>query len=129
MGSINLSSKKEYPFFVENPVPNDDIPRHRMTRAFRVDSIVALKIGGSGTYDYELRHSPNANDQGAGTLIHSVAGVNNETTGDIDTPPGDFAAITIPAGDWVWLEIPAASTGLARVVAADVRMLGVELGG
>ena len=128
MASIKLANKRVYTFPVENPVANDDIPRLRVPRAFVVQQVVALKIGGSGSFDFELRFSPNADDQGAGTLIHSAAGENNTTTGNVYTPPGDFAAVTIPAGDWVWLELPIVSTGLARPVMAHVQMVGVERG-
>ena len=98
-----------------------------MLTALAVTEIIALKIGGGfGTFDYEIRHSVSADDQGAGTLIHSVAAVSNNTTGLVHTPPGDFAAITIPVGDWVWVEITAATTGISRVVAANVYLVGTE---
>ena len=129
MAEIKLANKRVYVFPVENPVTNDDIPRFYVARAFRVQEIRALKIGGSGSFSWELRHSVNANDQGAGTLIESDAGVNNETTGVQYLPPFDPGdPTTIPAGDWVWLELPVVSTGLARPVAIIVQMIGVELG-
>jgi len=125
---IKLANKRVFTFPVENPISNDDIPRLKVPRDFVVQQIVALKIGGSGSFDWELRFSPNADDQGAGTLIHSDAGVNNTTTGVIYLPPGDFAAVTIPADDWVWLELPVVSVGLSRPVMAHVQMTGVERG-
>jgi hypothetical protein len=128
VGHIALANKRVYTFPVENPITNDDIPRIRVPRAFVVQTIIALKIGGTGTFDFELRHSANANDQGAGTLIHSDAAINNETTGVVYAAGVDFTAITVPSGDWIWLEITAASTGLARVVMAHVQAVGVERG-
>jgi len=124
--TIRLAQKRVYTFPVENPISGDDIPRLRVPRSFDVQQIIALKIGGTGTYSFALRFSPNANDQGAGTLIHSAAAISNETTGNTYTPPGDFAAVTVPASNWIWLEITAASTGLSRVVMAHVQVVGVE---
>ena len=129
MGSLNILAPLEraYSFPYLNAVIGDNHHRWRMLSALAVTEITALKIGGGvGTFDYEIRHSVNADDQGAGTLIHSVAGVSNNTTGDVDTPPGDFPAITIPAGDWVWVEITGATTGINRVVAANVYLVGLE---
>ena len=112
---------------VENPVGGDDIPRVRLEKAFRVDSIYALKIQGTGTFDWELRYSPNANDQGAGTLLESDAGVSNETVGVEYLPPFDPGnPAVIPAGDWLWLELPVVSTGLARPVAAVLVVNGTD---
>ena len=131
---IDLANKRIYPFFVENPVSGDDIPRWQVPRAFVVERITAIKVGGTGTFDWELRFSAAANDQGAGTLIHSQAGVSNETTGVVylpvtgPTPPLEFAPVTIPALNWVWLELPAVSTGIARPIAMLVQMHGVERG-
>lgn len=130
MADLQLSNKRVYTFPIENPVTGDDIPRFFVLKRFLVQEIRALKIQGTGTFDWELRHSPNANDQGVGTLIESDAGVSNETTGVQYLPPfdpGDPAII--PASDWVWLEIPGVSTGLNRPVAILVQMIGVELGG
>lgn len=129
MGEINLANKRVYTFPVENPISGDDIPRIKVPRAFIVQEIIACKFGGSGSFDFELRFSPNADDQGAGTLLHSDTGVNNTTTGESYTPPGDFAATTIPANNWLWLELPTVSTGLARPVMAYVQVVGVERGG
>lgn len=128
MGLIKLANKRVYTFPVENPVPNDDIPRIKIAREFIPQQIVALKIGGSGTFDWELRFSPNANDQGAGTLLHSDAGVGNETTGITYGPPFTEDPPNIPAGNWLWLELPVVSTGLARPVMAHVQVFGVERG-
>jgi len=125
-GDVVVQNPRTYVFGVENPISNDDIPRFKVPRAFTVERIVATKFGGAGSFDWELRHSVNANDQGAGTLIHSDTGVNNETTGVVYTTPADFAAVTIPADDWVWLELPVVSTGLARPVAMSVQMYGSE---
>lgn len=129
MASVQLANKRVYVFPVENPVTGDDLPRFFVPRAFHVQEIRALRIAGTGTFDWELRYSPNANDQGAGTLLESDSGVSNETTGVQYLPPfdpGDPAII--PAGDWVWLELPAVATGLARPVGVVVQMIGVELG-
>lgn len=127
MGAIKLANKRVYTFPVENPVSNEDIPRLFVPRNYLVQEIRALKIGGAGTYDWELRYSPNANDQGAGTLLHSDTGVSNETTGVIYTAPFTGGP-TIPAGDWLWLELPVVSSGLARPVMAHVQVTGVEKG-
>jgi len=126
--TIRLPQKRVFSFPVENPISGDDIPRLRVPRAFVVEQVIALKIGGSGTFDFEVRFSPNANDQGAGTLIFGAVGQNNETTGNVFTPPGDFAPVTVPTGDWIWLEIPSTSTGLSRVVMVQVQVVGVEKG-
>jgi len=126
--TINLANKRLYVFTVENPVGGDDVPRWKVPRAFVVEEIIALKIGGAGTYDWELRHSVNANDQGAGTLIHSDTGVSNETTGVVYVAGSEFTPITVPASDWIWLELPTVSVGLARPVAATVIAVGVEKG-
>ena len=128
--SIELDRKRVYTFPIENPVQGDDVPRHKMPHAFTVERIVVLKIGGTGTFDWELRYSPNGNDQGAGTLIRAAAGENNETTGNEYLPPsfpsGD--PTIIPADDWIWLELTAVSTGIARPVALTVIVYGVEKG-
>lgn len=127
--AINLAPKKAYPFTIGNPVTGDDIERHFVPRALVVEELIAVKFGGTGTFDFELRFSANANDQGVGTLIHSDTGVNDETTGVSYTPPGDFAAVTLPARSWVWIELrPAVSTGLARPVGMSLVMVGVERG-
>lgn len=127
--AIQLAAKKQYVFFVENPVSNEDIPRHFVPRALHVQEIRAIKFGGTGTFDWEVRYSANANDQGVGTLLESDTAVSNDTTGVQYLPPfdpGDPAII--PAGNWVWLELPVVSTGLARPVAAQVILVGVEKG-
>lgn len=130
MGEIELANKRIYTFPVENPVTGDDIPRLFVPRAFHVQEIRALKIGGGiGTFDWELRYSASADDVGAGTLLESGAAVSNNTTGVQYLPPfdpGDPAII--PAANWVWLELTAVSTGLARPVMATVEMIGVEKG-
>jgi len=129
VAEIKLGNKRVYTFPVENPVTGDDIPRFFVARAFLVQEIRALKIQGSGTFDWEIRYSPNANDQGVGTLLESDTGVNNETTGVQYLPPFDPGDPTIiPAGDWVWLELPLVSTGLSRPVAVLLQLIGVELG-
>ena len=115
---------------MENPVTNDDIPRVRVNAAFRVTKIVALKIGGGiGSFDWEIRHSPNANDQGVGTLIKGDTGTSNETTGDEFLPPSFDSGdpTTVPADDWIWMELPSVSTGLARPVACTVMVFGFEV--
>jgi len=124
MGAIKLANKRVYTFPVENPVSNDDIPRLFVPRLLVVQEIRALKIGGSGSFDFELRFSPNADDQGAGTLLQSDSGVNNTTTGVIYSGP----FVDVPAGDWLWLELPIVSSGLARPVMAHVQVVGVERG-
>ncbi len=130
-GDIRLGNKRVYAFPIENPISGDDIPRFFVPRAFLVQEIRALKIGGGiGTFDWEIRYSASANDQGAGTLLESDTGVTNNTTGVEYLPPfdpGDPAII--PAGNWVWLEIPSTSTGIARLVGVIVQLVGVELGG
>ena len=126
--TINLANKKQYVFFVENPVPGDDLPRHLVPRLFVVEEIRAIKFGGSGTFDWELRFSPNANDQGVGALLHSDSGVSDETTGIIYSPPYITDPPEIPAASWLWLELPIVSTGLARPVAVQVTVVGVEKG-
>lgn len=128
MGGIKLANKRVYTFPVENPVSNDDIPRLFVPRLFVVEEIRALKIGGSGSFDWEIRFSPNANDQGVGTLLHSDTGVNNETTGVQYLPPFTEDPPHIPATNWVWLELPVVSTGLQRPVMAHVQLIGVERG-
>ena len=124
MAAILLANKRIYTFPVENPVTNDDIPRLFVPRTLVVEEIRALKIGGSGSFDFELRFSPNANDQGLGTILQSDVAVNNETTGVIYSGP----FVDVPAGDWLWLEIPSTSSGLGRIVMAHVQVIGVERG-
>jgi hypothetical protein len=125
MGAIKLANKRVYTFPVENPISNDDIPRLFVPRLLVVEEIRALLIGGgAASFDFELRHSPNADDQGAGTLLQSDSGVNNTTTGVIYSGP--FA--DVPAGDWLWLELPSVTTGLSRPVMAHVQVVGVERG-
>ena len=127
--SIELDRKRVYTFPVENPVQGDDVPRLKMPHAFTVQRIVVLKIGGTGTFDWELRYSPNGNDQGAGTLLESAAGENNETDGNEYLPPFDPGEpAVIPANDWLWLELTAVSTGIARPVAMVAIVYGVEKG-
>lgn len=130
MGELQLANKRVFSFFVENPISGDDIPRIRLPRALEVRQIIALKIGGgAGTFDWELRHDPDASNTGAGTLIESDTGVSNNTTGDEYAPPFDPGDPTvIPANDWVWLELANVSTGLSRPVAVQVEMIGVEKG-
>ena len=125
--SLNLARLRAYTFPIENPVSGDDIPRIRMDRAFTVQKIVALKIGGGTSFDWELRFSPDASDIGAGTLLESDTGVSNNTTGVEYLPPfdpGDPA--TIPADDWLWLELPVVPTGFSRPTAITVIAYGVE---
>ena len=129
MGVIKLGSKRIYTFPVESPISGDDIPRFFVPRAFEAQEIRALKIQGGGSFDWEIRYSPNANDQGAGTLLESGAAVTNETTGVQYLPPfdpGDPAIV--PAGNWIWLELANVSTGLSRPIAVLVEVIGVERG-
>jgi hypothetical protein len=130
MAEMQLGNKRVFLFPVENPVSGDDIPRLFVPRAFLVQEIRALKIGGGiGSFDWEIRYDPDANQTGAGTLLESDTGVSNNTTGAQYLPPfdpGDPAII--PAANWVWLELPTVSTGLARPVAVHVQLMGVELG-
>lgn len=129
MGEIKLGNKRVLTFPVENPISGDDIPRLFIPRALLVEEIRALRIGGTGTFDWELRYSANANDQGAGTLIESGSAVSNETAGVQYLPPFDPGDPTIiPASNWVWLELSNVATGLARPVAALVELIGSERG-
>ena len=130
MAEMQLGNKRTFSFLVENPVTGDDIPRVFVPRAFLVQEIRALLIGGGlASFTWELRHDADASQQGLGTLIESAVGVTNNTTGDQYLPPFDPGDPTIiPASDWVWLELPTVTTGIARPVGSFVQMIGVELG-
>ena len=109
-------------FPVENPISGDDIPRHFLPNIFAPTEVRALKIQGTGNFDFEIRYSPNANDQGAGTLLQAGSAIGNETTGVVFTGPYS----DIPAGSWIWLELSNVATGLSRPVAVTVVVIGTE---
>ena len=126
-GKIQLANKRVFTFPVENPISGDNIPRLFVPRTFIPQEIRALKIGGgAGTFDWTLRFDPNANNTGAGTLLHSATGVSNNTTGVQYLPP--FTNSPVPAGNWLWLELANVSTGLSRPVMVMVEVIGVEQG-
>lgn len=128
-GRIKLGKKKVISLPIENPISGDDVPRIRVPHDFHVTQIIALKSGGSGGYDFEVRYSASADDQGAGTLLESGTNITNNTTGDVFNPPfdpGDPAII--PAGNWVWAELSNVATGLARPVFAMIQLHGSERG-
>ena len=127
--TIRLGMKRVYNFPVENPVGGDDIPRLFLPRAFRVEEIRALRIGGVGSFDWELRYGPDASQTGGATLLESDTGVTNDTGGAQYLPPFDPGdPTTIPAANWLWLELPVVSTGLSRPVMVVVTVIGSELG-
>lgn len=126
MAEIKLANKRVYTFPVENPISGDDIPRLYVPRTLVVEEIRALRIGGTGSFDWRIGFSTSANDVGAGTTLHSDTGVSNNTTGVSYTPP--FTNGTVPSGNWLWLELDNVSTGLSRPVMAHVQIIGVERG-
>ena len=130
MASLDLDNAKALVMMQPNPVPGDDMLRYRFDRDFLVLKIAAGKIQGTGTFDFELRFDANPSNQGAGTLLKSSTGITITTGWDIFLPPSfDSGDPTIiPAGDTLWLELPVVSTGLARPVAAQLQVYGVELG-
>lgn len=116
-------------FGVENPISGDDIPRLWVPRAFLVEEIRALRIGGTGSFDWELRYDADAGNTGGGTLLESDTGVTNDSAGEQYLPPFDPGAPTIiPAGNFIWLELANVSTGLSRPVMVTLFVLGRELG-
>lgn len=126
MADIKLANKRIIPFFVENPISGDDIPRIYLPRQLVVQEIRALKIGGgAGTFDWTLRFDSDASMTGGGTVLHSDTGVSNNTTGVSYT---SFTNNPVPAGRWLWLELANVSTGLSRPVAVQVEVIAVERG-
>lgn len=121
MGTIKLANKRVYIFPVENPA-NENTPLLFVPHNYLVQEIRALKIGGTGSFDWELRFSLNANDQGAGTLLHYDTGVNNDTTGVIYTAPFNEDPPIVPSGNWLWLELSSIFTGLG----AHIQLTGEE---
>ena len=131
MGLISLNPKKVIVLPIGTPISGDDIPRILVPRAFRIEEIRALKLDQvSGSVDLDIRFDPDASQTGGGTLLLSVAGISNNTTGQQFLPPfaGGSGAVIVPADNHVWPELSNVSTGLARPTMFEVHLIGIELG-
>ncbi len=128
MGDIALANKRIYPFFVENPISGDDVPKIRVPRDFVPEQIVAVMgPGGFGAqFDWELRYDSDASD--TGVVIHSDTGVNNQTTGDVYDVVTHFAAVTVPAFEFIWLELANVTSSIFRPLWCLVEVHGTERG-
>lgn len=128
MGRINLANKRVYPFFVENPISGDDVPKIRVPRDFVPEQIVAVMgPGGFGAqFDWALHFDPDASE--VGTVIHSDTGTNNQTTGDVFDVVTDFASVTVPAYDFIWLELSNVTASIFRPLWCLVEVHGTERG-
>lgn len=118
----NIPPRVAHPFFVENPLSNDDDPAfqtHQRLRVRRLSAVLRNPAAPPGTpqVDWTIRYA--ATRSAVGTELVTGGTATTSTTGVVIT---SFDEEFIPAGSWVWLELPTVTSGADRPLSFAVTL-------